>query len=108
MVMKEYLNWCHAFHSVSSDEIVLKGSIGFTIILDFDMQSHIKKKYLNTLGRYGMIKTDDYSSTIELFINQAAKLNKFKKDALEGRLDDGVICVDHISYPPIQLTYELR
>ena len=108
MVIKEYLNWNHAFHSVSSDEIVLKGSIGFTIVLDFDMQPNMRKEYLNKLGRYGTIKADDYSSTIELFINQAAKLNKFKKDALEGRLDDGAICVDHISYPPIQLTYELR
>ncbi|MEM4263878.1 MAG: hypothetical protein QW666_03215 [Candidatus Woesearchaeota archaeon] len=107
MCRGDYLDWNYVFHSAKTSEIKLHGRIGFMLVLDFDLKPEKKAQYLKLLNRYGRVNAEYNSSTIELFIDTEVKFKKFKKDALEDKLD-GIICADHIASPPVQLTYEMK
>ncbi|MCK4670309.1 MAG: hypothetical protein KAT43_03820 [Nanoarchaeota archaeon] len=107
MAKKELLNWKSAFHSAGESKITLYGKIGFCLVLLEDITPERKKQYLARLSCYGSVEAEEGFTSIELFITDPNKLEQFKKDALEGRLDDEIDCVAHISPHPVRLGYEM-
>ncbi|MCK4670311.1 MAG: hypothetical protein KAT43_03830 [Nanoarchaeota archaeon] len=108
MSKNEFLNWNFIFHTVRESEIGLRGKIGFSFGLDFDIEPKKREFIIRKLGQYGIIKTQEGFSDVELNITNPVKYRRFENDALEGKLNlDGLECASHISPHPVRLGYEM-